>query len=101
MTEQSGFHHIQADDHNIKVSLEYIILLLNQCKILPPHTAYFPNDTFINCIVMQIETGHFSNIVAAERVSNICKFGDVEDEFHFLFKCQHCDEDHRHFYTCP
>ncbi len=41
----------------------------------------------IDILRLHIETGRFSNVKVEERVCQVCKNGDVEKEFHFVFIC--------------
>ena len=41
---------------------------------------------------LRIETGRFSNLKINERLCQMCKTGEVEDEIHFLFKCERFKE---------
>ena len=36
---------------------------------------------------LNIETGRFRNQPIEQRICNLCELNEIEDEFHFLFKC--------------
>ena len=36
-----------------------------------------------------IETGHFKKISREQRLCTICDRGEMEDEFHYLFRSDH------------
>ena len=38
---------------------------------------------------LRIETGRYTNMKIQDRLCQICNCGDVEDELHFLFTCNH------------
>ena len=37
---------------------------------------------------LYIETGRYNNIERSDRICTYCNSGDIEDEFHFLLKCE-------------
>ena len=39
-----------------------------------------------------IETGRYRSIPVNERLCDVCKSSDIEDELHFLFKCPKYDD---------
>ena len=41
----------------------------------------------IGILPIRVETGIFVNLAVKERVCQICKSQEVEDELHFLFNC--------------
>ena len=51
---------------------------------------------------LKIETGRYRNIPVAERLCQNCDALEVEDEFHFLFKCENYkDERETLWRDCP
>ena len=38
---------------------------------------------------LPVEFGRFSRLESAKRKCKLCKSGDLEDEFHYLFNCSH------------
>ena len=40
---------------------------------------------------LPIERGRYENIPRDQRICKLCDSGEVEDEFHFTFKCQKFD----------
>ena len=55
---------------------------------------YFLNIVYMH-IVLKIETGRYLNTKCIDRQERICDFCNdsyIEDEFHFILKCQKYDE---------
>lgn len=46
-----------------------------------------------------IETGRFINLPIEERICNICDLSEVEDEWHFIFRCTCFTEEREQFFN--
>ena len=46
-----------------------------------------------------IETGRFVNLPLEQRLCKICNIEDIEDEWHFLFKCTKFDYERERFFN--
>ena len=47
--------------------------------------TYYKISSF--CYTLLIEKGRYHNIERGKRICQICDMNDVEDEYHFIFKC--------------
>ena len=48
---------------------------------------------------LELETGRYHGVPEAERICKLCDSGDIENEFHFLFKCSTYQDDRQQFFS--
>jgi len=52
----------------------------------------------LGILPLHIETGRYANLPVENRLCNVCNSGDIEDEIHFLCKCQKYVEERKDLY---